>query len=129
MIVKQNSAVPQFATITFTQPLEENTFLEKLHHDPHMFNELISVQQIWILQIWWQPLPVNAGPGPLGLDGHLQQVCHLLLPLLLRLPLHPQVSPGVDCQDCFPLLLQHLAVVSVAVVVQLEPEMKTLCKG
>ena len=76
----------------------------------------------WILQILWQPLPVNARSSPLGLDGHLQQVLQLLLPLLVRLHLPDQVAAGVDRQDCFPLLLQHLAVVSVAVVVQLEPE-------
>ena len=77
----------------------------------------------------WQPLPVNAGSGPLALYGKLQQVGQLLLPLLVRLHLPDQVAAGVDRQDCFPLLLQHLAVVSVAVVVQLESEEKTLCQG
>ena len=85
----------------------------------------------WILQILRQPLPVDAGPGPLALDGELQEVGQLLLPLLVRLPLPHQVAAGVDRQDGLPLLLHHLGVVCVAVVVQLEPEKlgleKTLC--
>ena len=71
----------------------------------------------WILQILWQPLPVNAGSGPLALDGELQEVGQLLLPLLVGLPLPHQVAAGVDRQDCFPLLLHHLGVIRVAVVV------------
>ena len=71
----------------------------------------------WILQILWQPLPVNAGSGPLALDGELQEVGELLLPLLVGLPLPHQVAAGVDRQDCLPLLLHHLGVIRVAVVV------------
>ena len=68
-------------------------------------------------QILWQPLPVNAGSGPLALDGKLQEVGQLLLPLLVGLPLPHQVAAGVDRQDCLPLLLHHLGVIRVAVVV------------
>ena len=73
------------------------------------------------LQVRWQPLPVNAGARPLGLDGQLQGVGQLFLPFLVRLPLPRCVSSSVDRQNRLSLLFQHLAVVSVAVVVELEP--------
>ena len=80
-----------------------------------------QLRYILFLQVRWQPLPVNAGPSPLGLDGQLQGVGQLLLPLLVRLPLPRRVSSSVDRQNRLSLLFQHLAVVSVAVVVELEP--------
>ena len=80
-----------------------------------------QLRYILFLQVRWQPLPVNAGPSPLGLDGQLQGVGQLFLPLLVRLPLPRRVSSSVDRQNRLSLLFQHLAVVSVAVVVELEP--------
>ena len=79
---------------------------------------------ISFLQVRWQPLPVNAGASPLGLDGQLQGVGQLFLPLLVRLPLPLCDSSSVDRQNRLSLLFQHLAVVSVAVVVELEPGAK-----
>ena len=83
-----------------------------------------QLRYILFLQVRWQPLPVNAGPSPLGLDGQLQGVGQLFLPLLVRLPLPCCVSSSVDRQNRLSLLFQHLAVVSVAVVVELEPSGK-----